>query len=336
MGRRAKMKSKFYVLMILLTFLALTSLTMMSAQASLTLTVQTDKTKYNIGDTLTFSGTLTQDGAPVSNGLVAIQIVDPIGYPFVFRTVNTGTEPQHNWLVEILSVVPSDELGIPKTSFRRGTNAYFKVTINNTSGEPKNVTLVLNCYYNVSHEIPFSAVIYFQGSIPPGIVAFISPVIIPDNAPICTARVYANAYTQLPENVGYSYCPEESATFSITSSTTSSQSAGYEASQASDGTFNVVLDLPNSNIRVGSYILYASTVFAGTQAFAYDTFEVILLGDVNGDKTVDIFDAVLLAKASGSTPSSPNWDPRCDLNNDGFIDIFDAVLLSANAGKTAL
>jgi hypothetical protein len=330
------MSIKPWTFTILLTFLILTSLVPMSAQTSLILTVQTDKTKYNLGDTLAFNGTLTQDGVPVPNGLIAIQIVDPIGDPLVFRTVNTGTEPQHNWLVEILSVVPSDEVGTPKTSFRRGTTAPFKVTLNNTSGEPKNVILVLNCYYIVSYETPFIAIVCFEGSIPSGSLAFILPVIIPDNAPICTAKVYVNAYIELPEDVGYPYCPEKAATFSITGSTTSSQAVGYEASQTSSGTFSVTLNLPDLNIRVGSYTLYASTIFSGTQAFAYDSFEVILLGDVNGDKTVDIFDAVLLAKASGTTPESPNWDPRCDLNDDGIVDIFDAVLLSANAGKTAL
>jgi hypothetical protein len=331
------MKSKPYAFIILLIFLILTTLTTMSAQASLALTVQTDKTKYNLGDPLTFNGTLTRDGTPVSDALVAIQIVDPADDTLVFRTLNTGTEPQLSWQVQILSVVPSDEYGNPKTSFKRGANANFNVTVRNDSGEPKNVVLVLNCYYLVSHEMPFKAIIYFQGSIPPGTLSFIPQVNIPENAPICTAKVYANAYTQLPENVGYAYCPEKSATFSITDSTTSSQTLRYEASQTLNGTFNVTITLPNQGIRVGNYTtLYASTRYSGLQAFAYASFEVILLGDVNGDKIVDIFDAVLLSRASGSRPGSPNWDPRCDLNNDTIVDIFDAVLLAANAGKTAL
>jgi len=333
------MKFKPYAFVILLTVLTLTTLNTLNTQAApaLTLTVQTDKIKYNLGDPLTFNGTLTRDGVPVSDALVAIQIVDPADEPLVFRTLNTGIEPQLSWQVQILSVVPSDEIGNPKTSFKRGTNANFKVTVNNNAGESKNVVLVLNCYYILSHEMPFKATVYYEGSIPSGPLSFISPIYIPEYAPICTAKVYANAYTQLPENVGYAYCPEKSATFSITSSTTSSQTLGYEASQTLEGTFNVTITLPNQNIRVGNYTtLYASTMYSGLQAFAYASFEVILLGDINGDKIVDIFDAVLLSKASGSRPGSPNWDPRCDLNNDTIVDIFDAVLLAANAGKIAL
>jgi len=308
----------------------------MSTQASLTLSVQTDKIKYGLGDTLTFNGTLTQDGAPVSDGLVAIQIVDPADIPLVFRTVNTGTEPQSDWQVEILSVVPSDALGNPKASFRRGTNANFNVTIINNGDEPKNVTLVLNCYYILSYEMPFDAIIYFQGEIPSGTISMAPPVIIPDSAPICAAKVYANAYTQLPENMGYSYCPEESATFSITDPTMSSQNVKYENSQTSSGTFNVTLSLPDQNIRIGNYTLYACAVFSGMQAFAYKGFEVILFGDINGDKEVDVFDAVLLAKASGSSPDSPNWNPNADLNNDGTVDIYDAVILAAHAGERGI
>lgn len=307
----------------------------------LTLTIQTDKARYDLGETLTLNGTLTKDYAPVADALVAIQIKDPAGESFIYRTLNTGTEPQLNWMIEILEVTPSDELGNPKTNFKRGQAANFKVTVRNNGAESKHVVLVLNCYYLLSHETTFKATLYFQGSIPPGTpIPIVPQIVIPDDAPICTAKVYANAYTKLPENLGYAYCPEKSATFTITdsttfSSTTSSQTMEY-TSHTLDGTYNLTFNLPRKNIRVGNYTLYASTFYQLEQVLAYTTFEVILIGDINGDKIVDIFDAVLLAKAAGSTPGDPNWDHRCDLNSDGIVDIFDAVLLASNAGKTAL
>ena len=64
------------------------------------------------------------------------------------------------------------------------------------------------------------------------------------------------------------------------------------------------------------------------------TITVTLLGDLNGDGIVDIFDVVLIAIAFGSQPGDVNWDAIADLNNDGIVDIFDVVLLAQNFGKT--
>lgn len=58
-----------------------------------------------------------------------------------------------------------------------------------------------------------------------------------------------------------------------------------------------------------------------------------LTGDVNIDGFVDIFDAVILAKAFGSKPRDSNWNATADVNIDGFVDIFDAVLIAKNFGK---
>lgn len=61
---------------------------------------------------------------------------------------------------------------------------------------------------------------------------------------------------------------------------------------------------------------------------------ISMAGDINGDKAVNIFDAVLLASAAGSDPSKPNWNANADINNDGVVNIFDAVILAAHAGQT--
>jgi len=58
-------------------------------------------------------------------------------------------------------------------------------------------------------------------------------------------------------------------------------------------------------------------------------------GDVNGDGTVDIFDAIVVAGVFSSNPKSSNWDPRADINDDAIVDIYDAILLAGNFGRTA-
>jgi hypothetical protein len=61
---------------------------------------------------------------------------------------------------------------------------------------------------------------------------------------------------------------------------------------------------------------------------------VKLMGDVNGDKVVNIMDAVIIEAAFGSKEGDPNWNPNADLNQDGYINIKDTVLLGANFGAS--
>jgi hypothetical protein len=57
-------------------------------------------------------------------------------------------------------------------------------------------------------------------------------------------------------------------------------------------------------------------------------------GDLNGDGTVDIYDAIKLAGAFNSNPGSLNWNPNSDVNDDNVVDIYDAIILAGNYGKT--
>ena len=61
---------------------------------------------------------------------------------------------------------------------------------------------------------------------------------------------------------------------------------------------------------------------------------VTISGDINGDKTVDIFDAIELAGVYDSVPTSANWNSNADLNDDNVIDIYDAIILSSHYGQS--
>lgn len=61
-----------------------------------------------------------------------------------------------------------------------------------------------------------------------------------------------------------------------------------------------------------------------------------LLGDLNNDGVVDIFDVVTVSIAFGSKPGDVNWNPEADIAEPyGEIDIFDVVTVTMNFGKTA-
>lgn len=63
------------------------------------------------------------------------------------------------------------------------------------------------------------------------------------------------------------------------------------------------------------------------------TVKIKMLGDVNGDKIIDISDVIAWAETFGITRESPVWNPQTDLYMDGVIDIFDGVTIALNFGK---
>jgi CARDB/Dockerin type I domain len=60
---------------------------------------------------------------------------------------------------------------------------------------------------------------------------------------------------------------------------------------------------------------------------------VVIPGDINGDGTVDIFDAILLAGAYNTASGGPNWSPNADINGGGTVDIFDAIILANHCNQ---
>jgi hypothetical protein len=62
--------------------------------------------------------------------------------------------------------------------------------------------------------------------------------------------------------------------------------------------------------------------------FTGGVISVTIPGDVNGDFTVDIYDAITLAGAYNSGPTSPNWNSNADINSDNIVDIYDAIILA--------
>jgi hypothetical protein len=75
---------------------------------------------------------------------------------------------------------------------------------------------------------------------------------------------------------------------------------------------------------------------SAAQAIVHDTREggveirLVVLGDLNGDRVVNIFDVVQVAIRYGQS-GLPGWTME-DVDGDGHITIFDIVLLATNYG----
>jgi PKD repeat protein len=57
------------------------------------------------------------------------------------------------------------------------------------------------------------------------------------------------------------------------------------------------------------------------------------LGDVDGDRDVDIFDIVFIASIYGVDSKNPRWNIQADLQPNGKVDIFDVVVAASSYGK---
>jgi len=68
--------------------------------------------------------------------------------------------------------------------------------------------------------------------------------------------------------------------------------------------------------------------------FIDGSVKVKLLGDVNDDGIVDIYDLGRIGKAYGATLESSNWDADADINSDDIIDFFDLAACGKNYGKS--
>jgi hypothetical protein len=70
----------------------------------------------------------------------------------------------------------------------------------------------------------------------------------------------------------------------------------------------------------------------GNNGLTKNDFMVTIMGDVNGDKKVNILDGVKIALAWSGTPGSAQWNVAADLNHDNVINLLDGIRTSLNWG----
>lgn len=91
---------------------------------------------------------------------------------------------------------------------------------------------------------------------------------------------------------------------------------------------------------IGYYILNVTADTVPREADPTDnsltlTVIVSILGDVDGDFDVDLYDAVRLLIRYGFEKGDPEYDdPNCDIDGDDDVDLFDAVTLLTHYGET--
>ena len=75
------------------------------------------------------------------------------------------------------------------------------------------------------------------------------------------------------------------------------------------------------------------TYFNYTQSTHSIKIRLTVLGDITGDRKVDVKDVALASSAYGSTPGSAEWEPLADIDKNYKIDVRDIALIASSYGE---
>jgi len=233
------------------------------AQPALNLTVVTDKKTYYLRENVKVDGTFQNDSSPISDALVAIQVIEPDSTFLLFRTVTTGTVPESTPIVRVKNISlltgeagsPTDTFHIP-IPFPQQLFAYFLVTLESYGNVDVTFTLTVFDENMVCLGSDFSV----HRPLPSGNHSFTYRIPINPWTSTGTATVCANLYTNYPYLSGYPLSPENSTTFQIVRGTETA-SGGNKATKVqtkgANGTYRFNFTL-SCQPKIGTYAVYSS------------------------------------------------------------------------------
>jgi hypothetical protein len=91
----------------------------------------------------------------------------------------------------------------------------------------------------------------------------------------------------------------------------------------------------NYTISANATIVWGETQ-TGDNILVYGIIEVVIPGDISGDRIINFLDAILLGTAFSSQPNDPNWNPNSDINGDEVVNFLDGIILGMHFGQTNL
>jgi uncharacterized protein YfaS (alpha-2-macroglobulin family) len=276
------------LLILLLSILAVPSLT--EASPGLGISVESNRPWYYIGESINVYGSVLADDAPLVSANVALEIHDHAGSPVITRSIQTNS-----------SGIFSLDFSLPTESLTGNYVAYVSCTydgqtaLNNTSFQVKPPSALVVTIaaekelYNVGDNITIGGSVMLNSTKQPHILVALE-VQNPQATPIIVRVLETD----------------------------------------SQGDYGLTFPASSDSL-VGNYNAFASASYNGSIARAETSFELkpnISSVDINQDGKVNILDLAIVARAWGSYPGHPRWDPRCDVNGDGKINIMDITLVA--------
>jgi len=109
----------------------------------------------------------------------------------------------------------------------------------------------------------------------------------------------------------------------------------------SDGTGLFTITTPTIShlfVNPGNYSVKLKVTDAdgrfNTKSYIVQVLNItIKMYDVNGDHIINLKDVFATAKAFGSRPGSPNWNPACDFDKNGVVNLVDYFGVCLHFGK---
>lgn len=105
--------------------------------------------------------------------------------------------------------------------------------------------------------------------------------------------------------------------------------------QSSSWTWNQTNGYTGSPVEAGLYFAKDIYGYNCTTFFKIRATTDPILGDINEDGIVDMRDISIAARAFGSYPGHPRWNPIADINGDNKVCMRDIATVARNFGKTA-
>ena len=319
----------------ILTCLALVLLFMMFTNVNalvVNVDIEVAKNVYSVNEIVIINGTMTVDGAPVYNAVVVMAVIAPAvngssSEPYVLRTLRTGDAVGY-WKVVIINVSTCDEYANPKTLFYRGGNAFIRFSFKNIDTLDHYVKAAL--YVQYSDNTPMNAFYPYAGNVEPQQeITNIVSLPIPASAIIGQTRIFVSLFSNDPEIDGYAYCPEGTSFFYIDATTPLAPPQPQH--------FNMTFKIQKKDVKLGTYGVYARALYLGFyMPTDYESFKVILLGDIIEDGKIDMRDISAIAMLFGKREGDSDWNPEADLYPDGKIDMRDISIACANFGATGI
>ncbi|MDP4180327.1 MAG: dockerin type I domain-containing protein, partial [Bacillota bacterium] len=77
-----------------------------------------------------------------------------------------------------------------------------------------------------------------------------------------------------------------------------------------------------------------TTTITPTETKAPTATPTQIIGDINGDDTVNMADVVLIAGSFNLLQGDVGFNSKCDLNEDKCVNMSDVIIVAQNFGKT--
>jgi PKD repeat protein len=224
----------------------------------LTLTSEVNKEYYYLREIVNLTGFFTENGFPVTNGLIAVEVLNSKGEEFAYRTLTIGN-PAEEWPLTITEISIQDLLGNPLAAVEVASTARLAIKIRNNVLNKLNLTLAFTIYDCTLIPLrSLAASLEIRGS---SVETCYFTFYIPEWATPGKALVSVSAFTNNPKNIGLPYIPETTYIFDIVRNSQLGPSILPAAASyfTDSGYYELYFRmLPDRYARIGTYSIYVT------------------------------------------------------------------------------